>query len=611
MINRRLVALSLCCALFLLVSSCATTGNSENCTLKGVVLNQKCGRPVAGITVALGVVSKPYGGEKTVVPYGGGQPYVTTTGRDGTFRFRNLKPGPLLVMIQDAKTACVEGEVPIELVEGENRKDVTLHVGLGASISGTIYNDGYYHGVEGVKVQVVPSSDQRKEWIRTYEAVTNADGTFRIGGIPSGYYEIESSPLDKFEQTSICFYGETPMAASHTPFMGVELDWGTHYEPFEFTVAPGALARGVVVDEAGQPVAGAEVYLATRRGANVLTDERGEFTLPNWESSKFPDLQARKGNARSDILTSEKSIDEYGPIRLVLHPKASILIRLVGEDGVTLSGISPAYVSLDVLANGGKSMGGEAKDIVDSCTYDWLLPDVEYQITVNGNEGLEVLNSPQTITTEAGKQTEVIFTARKIDIMQGPRIVGQIVDVEGNPVADAVLSEESSGSYQTRSNADGTFDFKTRTIPKSQEGMASPVSRDYTLRVAASGFETLTVTLRPGEASAAIELERVGIIRGQVVDASTGAEVEDYTVTVYKPEATNKPGGSGRKLLTSARFEKLPSGHFIIKGVAISPVLLEVSSPSYEVAHTTLAFAPRLEEGVANFRLQRRARTLE
>lgn len=613
MIRSRLLALSLFCNFATLLSSCATTGNAESCSLKGVVLNQKCGRPVAGIVVALGVVDKLSGGEKSVVPYGEGQPHVTTTGRDGTFRFRNLNPGTLLVMIQDEKSACIEGELPLELAAGEHRKDVTLHVAHGASISGTVYNEGYYHGVGGVTVQVVPSLDQRKAWVRAYEAVTDADGTFRIGGIPEGGYEIRSSPLDEFEQTSLAFYGEDPIYYLRYP-RGFSMEWGTHYEPVEFTVATGTLARGIVVDEAGQAVAGAGVYHTTSSilgKADVLTDEQGQFTLPGWESPTFPKLQARKDNALSEVLTSEKSLAEYGPIRLVLHPKVSILIRLVGEDGETLSAISPAYVSLDLMVNGGKSMGGEAKDLVESCTYDWLLPAVQYQITVDGNEGLEILDSPQMVTTEAGQQTEVVFKGRKIDTRQGPRIVGQIVDAEGAPIGDAVLSEESFGSYQTRSNADGIFDFKTRTLPKPQDGMTTLETQEYNLRVTASGFETLKVSLRPGEAPARIALERVGLIRGQVVDAATGKAVEEYSVTAYQPETTNNTGGVNLKQLMSARLEKLPGGHFLLKGVATSPVVLEVTSPSYEAAHTTLSFAPRLEEGIANFRLQRKTEPTE
>lgn len=60
-------------------------------------------------------------------------------------------------------------------------------------------------------MQVVPNYEKRKEWVRAYEAVSSADGTFHIGGIPSGGYDIRSSPLDGFQQSSLAFYGEDPM----------------------------------------------------------------------------------------------------------------------------------------------------------------------------------------------------------------------------------------------------------------------------------------------------------------------------------------------------------------------------------------------------------------
>lgn len=609
MICTRLLALSLSCVLVTLLSSCATTGGPDTCSLEGVVLDQQSGEPVAGVNVALGALNTLQRFEKPVVPYGGGKhPYVSTTGRDGTFRFQRLKPGLVLLMTEDKKLACVEGEVPVELGAGESKMDITLHVTEGASISGTIYNDGYYHGVGGVTVQAVPAYGHRKEWLRAYETVTNSDGTFYLGGIPSGNFDIRSSPMDGFQQTSVCFYGETPIAQSFTPSVGVELDWATHAEPFEFTVAPGALAQGMVVDESGQPVAGAGVYGSRGRFSeepDVLTDEKGVFTLPDWERSKFPTLQARKDNALSEVLTSEKSLAEYGPIRLVLHPKASILVRLLGENGETLSVASPAYVSLDLLINGGKSMGGEAKNLTESWTYDLLLPAVQYQITVDGNEGLEILDSPQIVTTEAGKQTEVVFKGRKIDVRQGPRIVGKIVDAEGAPVADAILSDGASDSYQTVSSMEGAFEFMTRTLPKPREGVATPELQAQKIRVTASGFATLDISLRPGEAPSVIALERVGLIRGQVVDASTGRAVEDYLVTAYQPTDASSTGKAGLEQLTSTKLEKLPGGHFLLKGVAVSPIVLEVASHEYETARETLAFAPRIEEGLANFRLRR------
>lgn len=104
-------------------------------------------------------------------------------------------------------------------------------------------------------------------------------------------------------------------------------------------MAAGALAQGVVVDEGGQPVAGAEIFYFGRGPSEpgaALTDARGRFLFPNYERLEVPSIIARKDGHFSEWLNSEKTLEEYGPIRLTLRPGANLRVRVVDEEGAPI-----------------------------------------------------------------------------------------------------------------------------------------------------------------------------------------------------------------------------------------------------------------------------------
>jgi hypothetical protein len=120
---------------------------------------------------------------------------------------------------------------------------------------------------------------------------------------------------------------------------------------------------GTVVDAAGQPVAGATVWLgdtiATRQGPEVLataeTDDRGNFRLERAE-----DLAGR-GNMWSPTLWAYKpgsrvaSIEFKGnlpgadePVRLALGPPASTPVRVLQADGKPAKGVRVRLIPMAV-----------------------------------------------------------------------------------------------------------------------------------------------------------------------------------------------------------------------------------------------------------------------
>ncbi len=108
-----------------------------------------------------------------------------------------------------------------------------------------------------------------------------------------------------------------------------------------------AQARGLVVDEAGQPVAGVDVlaHAFTNREARAITDESGSFTIPA-QDGQLAGMPFLARTARADRL----GIFRYGynptteeldaPVRIVLKPSREILVRASDSRGAPVEGAS-------------------------------------------------------------------------------------------------------------------------------------------------------------------------------------------------------------------------------------------------------------------------------
>ncbi len=562
---------------------------SNGTEISGIVIHGTTGKPVANITVTLGTISPLVGRQKIVVPYvQGDQAFEDVTDQSGRFRFTGIAQGNVLLMIQDETMAAKDGEIPLEVSPDQQHIEIELKVTEGASISGTIFNDGYYHGVEGVEVQVVPYYDQREEWVRTYYGMTQADGSFHIGGIPSGNYEVRSSPVDGFQQTSIPFHGEDPVC-QQTYFQGFPMRWATHYAPFEFTVAQGALARGMVVDEEGNPVAGASVYRFSGGSSNsgVLTDAQGEFLLWDWEKPELPSIMAQKDGQFSEWLRSEETLEDFGPIRLTLRPGARLHVNVVDENGDPVSW--PFEVDIDLSYQGANSSPYERATLEASGSFAFpILPPATYRLGVRGPHRDYVQENLKELELHSGDDTELTLVATNTSELLGPDITGRVINVDGLPVPGAAITSTESDPYETTTAPDGSFVFRTRTIESLPSYVNSESVEKIDLRVSANGYKELSLTAAPGDGPLRIALERAPIVRGHVVDVRTGKALEEYTAIAYH---SSDPGNSSRpywKEIKNTKLTRLPGGLFAITGIAVPEFILEVDTPAHQRTHEIL-----------------------
>ena len=164
----------------------------------------------------------------------------------------------------------------------------------------------------------------------------------------------------------------TTLAASSLAIAGVRLDGRDESEkptktPDRTTAAPASLEpdptqekiEGVVVDEAGRPVAGAEVRLTDNfKEERVRTADDGSFvlmagtpSLGGWRVLASAEDGARQASSVIP-LAGQAGLKRVAPLRLTLAPAHTVSVRVTDTQGAAVSGATVAVVDF-----GGTTVG--------------------------------------------------------------------------------------------------------------------------------------------------------------------------------------------------------------------------------------------------------------
>ena len=206
------------------------------------------GVPIAGAEVALlPVAATGDGGYSWDVS----ARKTSVTDTRGAFEFAGTPPGRHELTANHPDHVSVRATA-FEVPSGEGTKDVgTLTLDVGAAIEGVV-RDFQRRPVGGAQVKVHQNNiDQRRPHdpeIRT--AVTDTDGTFRIGGLRAEPADlvVEAEGYERFEMAAV-----RPQAGS----------------PIEVQLGEGARLVGRVLDADGEGVANAYIWLRLERNPSI------------------------------------------------------------------------------------------------------------------------------------------------------------------------------------------------------------------------------------------------------------------------------------------------------------------------------------------------------
>jgi protocatechuate 3,4-dioxygenase beta subunit len=334
--------------------------------------------------------------------------------------------------------------------------------------------------------------------------------------------------------------------------------------------------EGRVIDEKGDPVPGATVCTYPRERNQTSTDEEGRFRLGQLDPTKE---RTRVSALMQGYVTASVRIgpeDAATPLEIVLNRGSSVAGRVVTRDGAPVPGatVSVGYypASTGPLSTRTDETGSFSVDVVPQGSQSvWALR----KGYAAGQEHFEL--------PDEGPQVNGI----QIVLEPGQRVVGVVLDEDGDPLPGAQITPESADFNRgapgfvgpgTTSGEDGRFQLEALREDR------------VVLRVWAEGCSVLEHPVSAGSTNVILRPKRAGRLAGRVVDGQTGKPVDSFVVRFVAPEAPfNEPRLSsyGAEWSQSGMSFVGTDGHWTsgLEALQMGAVTgIEVSAPGYAVA---------------------------
>lgn len=370
----------------------------------------------------------------------------------------------------------------------------------------------------------IPAPGRPQSRRGTGVAWSRSDGRFRLPGLlPRGSYEITASS-EGFLQATV--------QARTAPA-------GRPSAPVKIVLGAGQTAVGRIVDEAGQPVAGALLEMGIRGSVEVpaafqaVSDAAGRFEIRGLPLGLYMLLVDHPGFApseRAEVNIASGPAADLGTI--ALQPEAVIEGQVTNRRRAPVEGAEAGIRSVPHLfvrvppsmrtgRDGRFRLGG-------------LRPGVRYDLEVAHPD-----HPPAKVPGVEAPTAEPIV----VELAVARRIAGRVVGSAGEPVPNASLSSvreqeigygdggfSTSRSVETVGHTDLRGEFRTDSLPPGT----------FDLEVSAPGYQSrevkgLTLTEDRDLEGVEIVLERQALLEGRVL-TSAGEPFPDVQIHAF-PEA--------------------------------------------------------------------------
>ena len=419
-------------------------------------------------------------------------------------------------------------------------REITLLLDTGARIDGVVVSTSGVE-IEGAIVRLRDPDQGR--WAQLPRplphAVSDASGRFQLLGIPGGTFEI-SCEAKGFVDGRL--RGIEPDPESPLPIV-VELE-------------PGALIRGIVRDESGDPLEGIEVEATQRpRGSSdkTFSDERGEFVIDTVKPGEYR-LTCKGTEWKQQRLTIETGPDQ---IEVVLQKAPILTGRVIDPRG---NPISRARVQL------GQNWGsGDSASTDDNGRFTLLLHLDETGLEILARGFLQ--STQQIDPTVGGDLGDVVLAEAEV-------VEGIVYSPDGKPVSGARITANQvrqggrnrrrGGSSTAWSKSDGSFRISFPR-PDSQWRLTA----SFPLLLAS---EELTIDPQGQNTTGVKLMLRWGAVVSGIVTGE-GMPVPDATISF-------QTGGRGwNQNNRSTRTDE--TGHFQISGLVEGKFSIRASAQGF------------------------------
>jgi 5-hydroxyisourate hydrolase-like protein (transthyretin family) len=338
----------------------------------------------------------------------------------------------------------------------------------------------------------------------TASTVTSAKGTFSVEGLMPGHYSLVAShPGFNVDRLPI----DLPSAREHV-----------------LTATPLLRLRGLVLDEARKPVAGARVTVqvfGANSGASVLvnTGAAGEFSARVRDGSSVQYMAVRRGYATgfAGPFTPEKAND----VTIVLPAGFPLTLRVIDPQRLPVPRVTVEVVRA-LEGDGDRRMPLPCVELREDCrvtkadgTFEIRLVAGKYDLSFSGDEiapkrvsgqGLSARSSPMTVTVERGAE-----------------ISGRVAFSDGAPAAGAVVSARPGSSHSETAGPDGSFTLKGLPV-----GSVSITASSTNTNPTMTGMLVVTAPAK----NVLLRIPIPTAISGRVVEKGSGQPITDFQVSV-------------------------------------------------------------------------------
>ena len=429
-------------------------------SLEGAVVD-RAGEPVVDADVAL----RQCGGggyDGIRVPEGFDRTRVKTNA-SGHFEFTRLPAGEF-VSLQVRRQGYASYHLGVPLSDSELTESVRIVLDAGSEIQGRVFLADTGEPLAGVDVGCQIQSMSASTTNSWAESITDEEGRYRLVGLSAGLWNVFPTLPDEM-------IGEWTVAAAD----GVDVDDGQALVDVDFPLVRGALLDIEVLDAdtdagvAGVPIG---IYSAARprSGAavqRVLSDEDGSILVRVPEGPVRVYVQGfAPGYLHADG-AGNLEVENGGeyPVVFSLHPAATVVGRIVDEQGV---GLAEALVSRAGRPHGGFVLSPSRVKTRADGTFSLSGFRPGSEMLVRAEKGDLGMPGPIAAETDADGNATVTITLRPnpSDVLRG-----RVLDPFGKPAAGANLSlieirvdgteviPEDDWTSSFPVNAEGTFEI--------------------------------------------------------------------------------------------------------------------------------------------------------